>query len=439
MIKNFKYKSKNYAHFDKKTCVKDAKNYIENPQKIATHSFYPFIHFTKKWIKYSYDDGRNKKPRELYYAAHMDSYIYQLYGCKLNDLYNKKVKDIGINNCATAYRNNMHKSNIEFAYEVFKHIRKTSNALVIVGDFTHFFDRIDHQYLKERLCELLGTERLPEDYYAIYRNITKYSKMELDDLLKLNGDITYKELNKKETVLPIDEFRKNKKQYLHSNRESYGIPQGASISAVLSNVFMIEFDRQINNYVTTKKGMYRRYSDDFIIILPWIDNTELKNVWSFLETCVGQVDNLKLQPKKTKVFHYTGDKILSCNTLVFPEMENSKDVLEYLGFAFDGRHVYLRDKTVSKYYYRMNRKVDNILAGEYYTGKKVSRYKLYKKYSHLGSVSKKIKDGNFLTYVNRCENVFGKHEKVNIVKKRHWGKMHNRLNRKVSGKSTHSI
>ena len=392
MVKEFRYKSKKYTHFDKKICVKDAKNYIENPQKIATHSFYPLIHFTNKWVKYSSENGRKKKPRELCYAAHMDSYIYQLYGYKLNDLYNKKVKDIGINNCATAYRNNIHKSNIEFAYEVFKHIRKTCNAIVIVGDFTHFFDRIDHKYLKERLCDLLETNKLPDDYYAIYKNITKYSKMELDELLKLNGGITYKELNNKETVLSIGEFRKHKKRYLYSNRENYGIPQGTSISAVLSNVFMIEFDRQINNYVTSKKGMYRRYSDDFILILPWVDDTELKNVWSFLEICVGKVTNLELQPSKTNAFHYTREKILSCNTLIFPELKNSKNVLEYLGFAFDGKYVYLRDKTVSKYYYRMNRKVDNILSCKYRTGKKIPRYKLYKKYSHLGSTSRKVKD-----------------------------------------------
>lgn len=56
----------------------------------------------------------------------------------------------------------------------------------MIGDFTNFFDNLDHQYLKQQWCSLLQVSQLPADHYAVFKNITKYSKWELDDLLELN-------------------------------------------------------------------------------------------------------------------------------------------------------------------------------------------------------------------------------------------------------------
>lgn len=58
---------------------------------------------------------------------------------------------------------------------------------MIIGDFTHFFDMLQHNYLKERLCDVLGVDRLEDDYYSVFKNITKYSLWELTDLLELNS------------------------------------------------------------------------------------------------------------------------------------------------------------------------------------------------------------------------------------------------------------
>ena len=38
--------------------------------------------------------------------------------------------------------------------------------------------------------------------------------------------------------------------------------------------------------------------------------------------------------------------------------EELNKTLDYLGFSFDGRKVRIRDKTITKYYYRMYRKVN---------------------------------------------------------------------------------
>ena len=430
---DIKYTYKKYAHFDKRIRIENAKKYIENPAKVATHSFYPFIHFTNRWIKYSTANGRREKPRDLCYAAHMDSYIYQLYAHKLNEAYNYYVKKHCINKCSIAYRDNLGKSNIEFAKEVLTFIRKTGNAYIFVGDFTHFFDELQHNYLKKNILQILGTERLSDDLYAIFKNITNYSMVELNDLLEYHGDITYKEFNKKDVALTPDEFRKFKKGHLKSNKnKGYGIPQGSPISSVLSNIYMIEFDKVLNDFATTNHGIYRRYSDDFIIVIPKSDNIDVKDIWKSIKTTADSIPKLNLQPDKTQAFYIEGQKLININSLVFDVAKNGKNVLEYLGFAFNGTDITIRDKTGSKYYYHMYRKVDNIKKQEKRTKKRIPKYKLYKRYSHLGSHRQGAKNGNFISYIDRCTKVFGPREKVGLIKKRHWKKIHKRLSKKVS-------
>ena len=420
-----KYKYKKYAHFDKRIHIEDAKKYIQPPSKVAAHSFYPFIHFTNKRVKYSAANGRREKPRDLCYAAHMDSYIYQLYAHKLNNAY---VKERGINKCAIAYRDNLGKSNIEFAKEVLDFARKLGNAYIIVGDFTHFFDELQHEHLKKMICKVLGVDVLSNDLYAVFKNITKYSVVELNDLLEYHGAISYKEFNKKDVALSPDEFRKFKKGHLKSNKnKNYGIPQGSPISSILSNIYMIEFDKILNDFATTHNGLYRRYSDDFIMVIPKSEHMELKNIWRYVKATADSIPRLILQSDKTQVFGLNNQKLTNENKLVLGSDQNSKNILEYLGFSFDGQDIYIRDKTTSKYYYRMYRKVNDIKQQEKKTNKRIPKYKLYKSYSHLGSHQHGSKKGNFISYVDRCIKVFGEEEKVALIKKRHWSKMHKRL------------
>lgn len=424
-----KYKYKKYAHFDKKINIQDAIRYIENPSNVASHGFYPFIHFTNKWIKYSANSGKRVKPRDLCYAAHMDSYIYQLYAHKLNCSYNSYVKKNGINKCAIAYRDNLRKSNIEFAKEVLTFAREKKDAYIIVGDFTHFFDELQHSYLKKMMCRVIKTEWLPEDYYAVFKNITKYSMVELKDLLAFNNNITYKELNNKDIVMTPDEFRTFKESHLKSNKKNdFGIPQGSPISSILSNIYMIEFDKILNEFATSNCGLYRRYSDDFIIVIPMDKGIELDKLWSFVKTTADSIPRLILQPDKTQVFSLSNKTLTNNNHLLFEDAQKGKNILEYLGFAFNGKDITVRDKTISKYYYRVYRKIDGIRKYESKLNKHIPRYKLYKRYSHLGSHKHGAKSGNFISYINRCEQVFGKTEKVNQIKKRHWKKIHKRIN-----------
>ena len=81
------------------------------------------------------------KKREVAYSAHIDRLILSYYALQLNDLYNQHVKSIGINENAIAYRNILGKSNIEFSKDAFDFIKDCDQAIIIVGDFTDFWER----------------------------------------------------------------------------------------------------------------------------------------------------------------------------------------------------------------------------------------------------------------------------------------------------------
>ena len=425
---NNDYKKK-YAHFDSRVSLSDVWKYITDPRKITTHAFYPFIHYQKHFDKYNKVKGKSPKARELCYSAHIDRCIFQYYGYMINQVYNDRTRNDGTDSCSIAYRDNMiGKSNIHFAKRAIDFIRQKQNCYIIVGDFTKFFDELDHKYLKERLGDLLGG-RLSDDFYAVYKNITKYSIWELSDLLALNNledkPSHISELNCKDRILSTEDFRKNKSQ-IKRHPSNFGIPQGSAISAVLSNVYMTAFDKIVNEYVKSQTGLYMRYSDDFIIILPGDGEVVFSEQLRIVLTEIEKIPRLVLQPDKTQIFLYNNNNITSCTNTFIPEVANGKNCLDYLGFSFDGNVVSIRDKTISKYYYRMYRKLNTIVKSKGYTpkGNKISNRNLYMKYSQKGA---NVDKGNFITYVQRCESVFGKNEAVARSTKQHMQKIRKKL------------
>lgn len=182
-------KARKYAHFDDKVSLEKVWNYISVPSNVEKHGFYPFIHYEKKFNKFNRENGKGhikEKSRHLCYSAHIDRYIYSYYGYLLNQEYNKYLERHSMNMVAVAYRDNLHKSNIHFAKIAFDCIKEVGECFVIIGDFSNFFDSLDHKYLKKQMCNVLEVNMLPPDYYAVFKNITRYSIWELTELLKIN-------------------------------------------------------------------------------------------------------------------------------------------------------------------------------------------------------------------------------------------------------------
>lgn len=371
---------KPYAHFDKRVSLSmpSIQRYVMDESKIATHSFYPFIHFVKSRSRYG--KKVQKKSRELYYCSHLDRCVYQRYAFLLNYKYNNWVKNHGIDNVAIAYRDNLGKNNIDFAKDAFDAIRSFEQCFVLIGDFTNFFDKLEHQYLKLMLCKVLGVERLPQDYFSVFRNITRFSSWDWKDLVEVAGeDITNrgvrKKINSKDTVITKEQFTENKKHII-KNKLGVGVPQGSPISAVLSNIYMIDFDEYIKSYVNEKNGIYMRYSDDFIIVLPYEDEADIADyksfIFSYIESMKGLVD---LQKEKTSCYIYKHESIYE---------NNQPSSINYLGFLFDGKNIKIRPRAITKYYYRMRRKARTIGRSNWKSskGRHISAKKLYGIYSH---------------------------------------------------------
>lgn len=371
--------TKPYAHFDLRVSLSmpSIRKYVMDRTKIVTHSFYPFIHFEKKNSRYGKKGP--KKPRELYYCSHLDRCVYQRYAFLLNYQYNIWACENNIDDVAIAYRDSLGKNNIDFAKDAFDAIRSFPQCFILVGDFTNFFDNLEHQYLKKMMCEVLGVERLPQDYFSVFKNITRFSSWDWKDIVKAAGENiaergVRKKINSKETVLTKEQFQKNKKD-IKKNISGVGVPQGAPISAVLSNIYMIKFDKDIKRYVTSKGGIYMRYSDDFIIVLPYERDAEIADftsyIFSYVESMKGLID---LQKEKTSCYTYKDEVIYE---------GDQPSSINYLGFLFDGKSIRIRPRAITKYYYRMRRKANTIGRSNWTSskGRRISAKELYSIYS----------------------------------------------------------
>lgn len=371
--------TKPYAHFDLRVSLSmpSIRKYVMDRTKIVTHSFYPFIHFEKKNSRYGKKGP--KKPRELYYCSHLDRCVYQRYAFLLNCQYNIWACENNIDDVAIAYRDSLGKNNIDFAKDAFDAIRSFPQCFILVGDFTNFFDNLEHQYLKKMMCEVLGVERLPQDYFSVFKNITRFSSWDWKDIVKAAGENiaergVRKKINSKETVLTKEQFQKNKKD-IKKNISGVGVPQGSPISAVLSNIYMIKFDKDIKRYVTSKGGIYMRYSDDFIIVLPYERDAEIADftsyIFSYVESMKGLID---LQKEKTSCYTYKDEVIYE---------GNQPSSINYLGFLFDGKNIRIRPRAITKYYYRMRRKANTIGRSNWTSskGRRISAKELYSIYS----------------------------------------------------------
>ena len=120
--------------------------------------------------------------------------------------------------------------------------------------------------------------------------------LKLNNLKETEADI--KKLNLQRRVLDTARFKANKSKYIHQHKEKYGIPQGSAMSAVLANVYMIKADEALNDLVTTCKGMYMRYSDDFIIVIPESAENQFKATLRKIQEIINRIPKLTLQQAK---------------------------------------------------------------------------------------------------------------------------------------------
>lgn len=452
-----RYSSKSsYAHFDHRVSFAEAQTTILDSEYVSHHAFYPLI--SNEIIAVRYRGGkRSCKVRNIAYASHFDHRVFQYYSYLWSDLYNKKAIAEEFNEVAVAYRSSLSSdsvvtaaSNISSAKKAFDYLRYQDSAFLLTGDFESFFDNLNHAYLMRSLRSLFPDGRLPDDHYQVIKNILHYSCWPIVDLAARHGlpwpviDLTsektisdeaielrfksIRELNKLDVILPKSEFLANKSNIITRpwvrDGSALGIPQGLAASGVLANIYLADIDMKVRLAVERVGGLYLRYCDDFIVAVPKSGFDALVEAINLM----ADVDSVKLQPEKTKVFRVDGDGVAQ---LDFESVRAGKvysysgahpaQKVSFLGFDFDGRVVRLRQSTVGRYHKRLREAASAIARSNQGEGRHASKKRvsaLYQHYSPLGVKGRRLclsvdagssafyRYGNFLSYVARAQKAF---------------------------------
>lgn len=432
------FKLKKYPHFDPYFNFPKEKQKIlslisyQSGKKVAQHSFLPLVKILLKTPRFRFQEnekayGLETKIRPISFTSHFDNYIYGFYAFAINEKYQEYIRNHEFNPVVLAYRTDLEgKCNIQFAKEVFDIIKTIGPCTAIALDIKGYFDSIDHQILKEKWCKILGIKELPIDQYKIFRSLTKYSYVNKNSILKhfnVNLDKKKREKEKWVTLLDLipdkiagntfkakfDLLRSRKlivinKQKKEKDTLSWkGIPQGSAMSALLSNIYLIDFDEYIFSLSHKLDFFYRRYCDDIIIICPTESADCIKNI--VIED-ISKKYKLTIQDKKTEIIDFRAYKngglrsfkrSNDSKTNQFPSLSNDErncKNLQYLGFEFNGQKTYIRPGSLSRFFRKLKGRIVKTVMMAYSNkskSNKIYKQQILHRYSHLGR-------RNFLTY-----------------------------------------
>lgn len=457
---------------------------------------------------------KNVKRRPLHYATHMDALIFGYYAHLLYEKYENELKKTdGLSDCITAYRkisipnSKSNKSTIHFAKEVFEEIEKRSTECcsVLKFDIKSFFNEMNHGQLKKNWIDILKLNddmpsyhcdlyketpqnKLPADHFNVYNATTRFSYILRDDFrvkkqtnnARRTGfdekKLAYirNKFGKESFFQSIEEFRQalktgqlkiHKFPFRGKDGLLKGIPQGLPISAVLANLYLLNFDKGILEKIVKKRnGYYRRYSDDIVIIC------KLEEKDDVIDIVMEEIANSKVEisKEKTEVFFFKefneSSGVTKIKSVQFLEKVSRIGIpFTYLGFEFYGHKTAIKSANLAKFYRRMivaaKRKVKRAFKVaknnayqkpviffrqlyRLYTLKSLSQMKLKTKIKKLelnekGTYDLKSEEipskfqSNYLTYVNRVASIMKQSNIVHQVK-RHKKVLKSAINRQMS-------
>lgn len=415
------FRRRGYLHFDSPVKFETAQKLVTSPKRVARHAFFPLIHYQIDSFKLTIDDAgkyykKPKKPRHISYASHLDSHIYAYYTWLLSKRYEELLKQTNLVDNVLAFRA-LGKNNIEFANNAFEEIKRRKHCVAIALDISGFFDNLDHQRLKGAWARVLGEETLPDDHFNVFRSLTKYSKVNRSELYKQLGISPNNPKNGRFRICDISEFRDviRKNGLIKTHQDSKGIPQGTPISALLSNIYMVDFDLKAKEIIDRLGGKYYRYCDDMLFI------TQPENqpiIEHFANTAIDKL-NLTINPEKTEIRHFWPDGGL----------QKCDKPLQYLGFTFDGQRKLIRSAALARFSGRMKSgvrlakksraKIERLNESQGRPTKALFKRKLYERYSYIGR-------RNFITYGHRAADLM-RSESIKRQLKPLWGRLQDEI------------
>lgn len=209
--------------------------------------------------------------------------------------------------------------------------------------------------IRQRVKELVSEDQgmLSDDWIEVLKAITRYRYIDIKQIPSSMQQFAKINQRYVDRIRDLSEAIKNNTIKL-SKLNQVGIPQGTSMSASLANVYMIPFDHAMETLAKSFNGTYRRYSDDFVLIIPKkISQDSIQTIATDIKIFARRLARLELESKKTKILMYSKrDKKIE---KLSENKELSPSVFDYLGFAFDGRQVMLRPKGMFKFSYKSKR------------------------------------------------------------------------------------
>ena len=441
------YIKRGYVHLDNRFWFPDrhdeikeiARSGLKVPHphtgKQQFYSFSPFLKVLTKTPKYRYQQEEGyydleTKIRPICFAAHVDGLLLGFYSFALTKRYETFIQDNGFDDVVLAYRSDLGKCNIQFAKEVFDLIRVRGKCSAIALDIKGYFDHIDHGILLEKWKKVIGG-RLPDDQFKIFEMITQYSYISQGSLLrkyrgrKKRDDVALSNLMEiiPGSGLPEKFARLRKDQLIVSNDKPMkgtdhlsGVPQGSPISAVLSNIYLIDFDRDLKLKGDVEGFVYRRYCDDILIICDTNRAFDLMNfvidkiskeykltiqqkkvdLIDFFENSKGQIRGFR-RPTRTRRKIGEKEKVTILAALAKLTVANESKLyksLQYLGFEYNGKDIRIRASSLSRYFWKLNYRLQRTVIMAYSPkaiGRQIFLKQIYERYTHLGR-------RNFLTY-----------------------------------------
>ena len=406
------FKPRGYRHFDLPVDDKFAARAMD-PAFVSRHPFSPLLHYTKSEKRYKKDAKSGvrtitTKDRPIKYASHRDACILAYYAHQLNLALEKLYLASGLSENVIAYRS-LGKGNYDFSAEVLAFAKANAPVTILAFDVTGFFDNLDHGLLKQRLKTVLGVTSLTDDWHKVFRSFTTFHYVDLEELKAHPTFGPRVAARSRDRIAGVEELKTASIKF-HPNPEiakgkRRGIPQGTPISAAASNLYMVDFDASAMAYSDGIGALYRRYSDDIMVVC---DPAHAKAAEAEIMRLIA-VELIEINPTKTERTEFGAAG----------HLPKSSRAAQYLGYTLHEDGPAIRESSLSRQWRKMRgamKRVRKVATAKIAAGLSDGAHtkRLRRRFSHL-----KVRDDqgirtirNFSSYGRRSAAVFGNDEKI---------------------------
>lgn len=289
------------------------------------------------------------------YASHTDAIILSFYASLLKNSYEKVINGTLANESVIGYRRipltkHRNKSNIDFSRDVFRIIRTANDSVLFCIDIKDFFGNIEHRKLYHSVMRF--RKDIPEENLrVIVRSVSNYRYVFRNDIENKLG---------KDAQGWTDSRNYNKlirdTNLIHKNKRRKGIPQGSPISDILANIYLYDFDIWLSEEVGQYHGIYRRYSEDILIIVP---ASEANRIYDQICNYIEKDFKLEIGKNKTEAFYIdaVSQTFEDITKKYVTDYSKNKESAQYLGFNMNLNNVSVRPSTVAKHYRKESQKI----------------------------------------------------------------------------------